>query len=90
MRTFTPRALRWHLALPDRVHQLIIEHFGVGAGSLEDSGEEFAPAPSATADELVYEDAAVVRFVSDVITQAIADAATDIHFEPQEGQLRIR
>ncbi|HTT57519.1 MAG TPA: GspE/PulE family protein [Opitutaceae bacterium] len=90
VRTFTPRALRWHLALPDRVHQLIIEHFGVGAGSLEDSGEDFAPAASAQAEELVDEDAAVVRFVSDVITQAIADAATDIHFEPQEGQLRIR
>jgi general secretion pathway protein E len=90
VRTFTPRPLGWHLALPDRVHQLIIEHFGVGAGSLEDSGEDFAPVQSAQQDELVDEDAAVVRFVSDVITQAIADAATDIHFEPQEGQLRIR
>lgn len=31
-----------------------------------------------------------MRFVSDVIAQAIEDGATDIHFEPQEGQLRIR
>jgi general secretion pathway protein E len=31
-----------------------------------------------------------VRFVTDVITQAVDDQATDIHFEPQEGQLRIR
>ena len=38
----------------------------------------------------VDEDAAVVRFVTDVITQAVEDQATDIHFEPQEGQLRIR
>ena len=91
VRTFTPRPLHWHLALPDRVHQLIIEHFGVGSGSLEDSGEEFAPVENPQgADEIVDEDAAVVRFVSDVISQAIADAATDIHFEPQEGQLRIR
>ena len=91
IRTFTPRPLRWHLALPDRVHQLIIEHYGVGSGSLEDSGEEFAPVQNPqAADEAVDEDAAVVRFVSDVISQAITDAATDIHFEPQEGQLRIR
>ena len=91
VRTFTPRPLRWHLALPDRVHQLIIEHFGVGSGSLEDSGEEFAPVQNPQgADEVVDADAAVVRFVSDVISQAITDAATDIHFEPQEGQLRIR
>jgi general secretion pathway protein E len=91
IRTFTPRPLRWHLALPDRVHQLIIEHFGVGSGSLEDSGEDFAPVQNPQgADEVVDADAAVVRFVSDVISQAITDAATDIHFEPQEGQLRIR
>ena len=91
IRTFTPRPLRWHLALPDRVHQLIIEHFGVGSGSLEDSGEDFAPVQNSQgADEVVDADAAVVRFVSDVISQAITDAATDIHFEPQEGQLRIR
>jgi type II secretory ATPase GspE/PulE/Tfp pilus assembly ATPase PilB-like protein len=91
VRTFTPRPLVWHLALPDRVHQLIIEHFGVGSGSLEDSGEEFAPVQNPQgADEVVDADAAVVRFVSDVISQAITDAATDIHFEPQEGQLRIR
>jgi type II secretory ATPase GspE/PulE/Tfp pilus assembly ATPase PilB-like protein len=91
IRTFTPRPLRWHLALPDRVHQLIIEHFGVGSGSLEDSSEDFAPVQNPQgADEVVDADAAVVRFVSDVISQAITDAATDIHFEPQEGQLRIR
>jgi len=91
MRTFTPRPFVWHLALPDRVNQLIIEHFGVGSGSLEDSGEDFAPVEAAPgAEEAVDEDAAVVRFVSDVISQAITDAATDIHFEPQEGQLRIR
>ncbi|HZL47064.1 MAG TPA: ATPase, T2SS/T4P/T4SS family, partial [Opitutaceae bacterium] len=91
VRTFTPRPIKWYLAQPDRVHQLIIEHFGVGSGSLEDSGEDFAPVENPQgADEIVDEDAAVVRFVSDVIGQAITDAATDIHFEPQEGQLRIR
>jgi type II secretory ATPase GspE/PulE/Tfp pilus assembly ATPase PilB-like protein len=91
VRTFTPRPLKWYLAQPDRVHQLIIEHFGVGSGSLEDSGEEFAPVENPQGSvEVVDADAAVVRFVSDVIGQAIADAATDIHFEPQEGQLRIR
>ena len=91
VRTFTPRPIKWHLAQPDRVHQLIIEHFGVGSGSLEDSGVEFAPVENPQgADEVVDADAAVVRFVSDVISQAITDAATDLHFEPHEGQLRIR
>jgi type II secretory ATPase GspE/PulE/Tfp pilus assembly ATPase PilB-like protein len=91
LRTFTPRPLVWHLAIPERVHQLIIENFGVGSGALEDSDEGYvAPEARQDAEAEVDEDAAVVRFVTDVITQAVDDQATDIHFEPQEGQLRIR
>ncbi len=89
--TFTSRPLRWHLAPPDRVRQLIVENYGVGSGSLDESEASAAAAPEvpATATE-ADADAAVVRFVTDVISQAIEDGATDIHFEPQEGQLRIR
>jgi general secretion pathway protein E len=91
LRTFTPRPLVWHLAVPERIHQLIIENFGVGSGSLDDSDDTYvAPEAQKEAEEVVDEDAAVVRFVTDVISQAITDQATDIHFEPQEGQLRIR
>ena len=91
IRTFASRPLVWHLAVPERVHQLIIENFGVGSGSLEDSDDGYvAPETQQRAEEVVDEEAAVVRFVSDVISQAVDDQATDIHFEPQEGQLRIR
>ena len=91
LRTFSPRPIVWHLAVPERVHQLIIENFGVGSGALEDSDDNYiAPEALKENEEVVDEDAAVVRFVSDVISQAVEDQATDIHFEPQEGQLRIR
>jgi type II secretory ATPase GspE/PulE/Tfp pilus assembly ATPase PilB-like protein len=91
IRTFTPRLVAWHLAVPERVRQLIIENFGVGSGSLEDGDDGYvAPEEQKQSEEVVDEDAAVVRFVSDVIGQAVTDQATDIHFEPQEGQLRIR
>ncbi len=91
MRTFTPRPLVWHLGVAEKIHHLIIQHFGVGSGSLEDGDDGYvAPETAQQADAVVDEDAAVVRFVTDVITQAIADEATDIHFEPQEGQLNIR
>jgi general secretion pathway protein E len=89
--TFTPRPLRWVLAPTDRISQLIVESYGVGAGSLE--GDDDLPDLAvnvAAADGEADEEAAVVRFVTDVISQAIEDGATDIHFEPQEGQLRIR
>jgi len=91
IRSFTPRPLVWHLAVPERVHQLIIENFGVGSGTLEDSDDGYvAPEAQRHDEEIVDEDAAVVRFVTDVISQAVEDQATDIHFEPQENELRIR
>lgn len=91
IRTFTPRPIVWHLAIAERVNQLIVEHFGVGAASLDDGDDDYlAPEATGADDEIVDEDAAVVRFVTEVISQAITDEATDIHFEPQDGQLRIR
>jgi general secretion pathway protein E len=91
IRTFTPRPIAWHLGVPEKIHQLILQHFGVGSGSLEDSDDTYiAPESAQQAEAEVDEDAAVVRFVSDVISQAVADEATDIHFEPQEGELQIR
>lgn len=90
VRTFTSREVRWHLAAPDKVQQLIRDNFGVGAGSLENADESELALAELGNDTDADEDAAVVRFVTEVITQAIEDEATDIHFEPQEGQLRIR
>ena len=86
---FTPRTVHWHLAPADRLRQLVVENYGVGAGSIEDSTAP-AFAPDAQNSPEADTDAAVVRFVREVIEQAIEDVATDIHFEPQEGQLRIR
>ncbi len=87
--TFTPRRIRWQLAEAAQVRQLIAAHYGVGAGSLEDDDQP-AAAPVTAADLDADADAAVVRFVTEIIAQAIGDGATDVHFEPQEGQLRIR
>ena len=88
--TFTPRPLRWVLSPAERISQLVIASYGVGAGSLEGDDDLPELAVNVATDGEADEDAAVVRFVTDVISQAIEDGATDIHFEPQEGQLRIR
>ena len=88
--TFAARRPKWYLSPPERVAQLINENYGVGSGSLddEDNGlDEYQAAPS---DVEADQDAAVVRFVTDVLTQAVAEGATDVHFEPQETNLRIR
>ncbi len=40
--------------------------------------------------EAVTEDAPIVKFVNVLITQAVADGASDIHIEPGERELRVR
>ena len=88
--TFSALRPRWHLAPADRVGLLIRENYGVGSGTLEEDGDDAAALELAPVEADADADAAVVRFVSDVLTQAVAERATDVHFEPQEGSLRIR
>ena len=41
-------------------------------------------------DDLEDQNAAIIRFVNEVIQRAIVDRATDIHFEPHKDTLQIR
>jgi general secretion pathway protein E len=88
--TFTPRRPKWFLAPPERVAQLINDNYGVGSGSLDDEGQDLPAQAEQPTDGEADQDAAVVRFVTDVLSQGVAEGATDVHFEPQEGHLRIR
>ncbi len=79
---------KWYLALAEEVNNTITQNFGVGAGSLEASEMELEEADSDDTEE--DEDAAVIRFVNEVVQKAVVDRATDIHFEPHRETLRIR
>lgn len=81
--------VHWHLAPPDKISKFITQNLGVGADSLDEQSDETDLAVEAEG-EGEDENAAVIRFVNQVVAQAIEDAATDIHFEPQEETLRIR
>jgi general secretion pathway protein E len=83
------RNVRWHLASADKISKFITQNLGVGAESLDDTTAD-ASAISDVENEEEDENAAVIRFVNQVVAQAINDGATDIHFEPQEESLRIR
>jgi len=81
------RMPEWHLSDPDQVAETITEHFGVGAGSLDES-DLVTDVAEAVDDE--DENAAVIRFVNEVVSKAVSDRATDIHFEPHRDELQIR
>jgi type II secretory ATPase GspE/PulE/Tfp pilus assembly ATPase PilB-like protein len=71
------------------IRKVINERFGVGAGNFADTEENKG---LVTKVEVVQEDedAVVIKFVNELIKQALADRATDIHFEPQKNSLQIR
>src|SRR5438876_274354 len=70
--------------------------YGVGAETFDEilktRGSMDALEDSETAIELNADDpeASVVKFVNQIIREAIAERATDIHVEPLENDLRIR
>lgn len=84
----TGKEVSWSLGPPDKVIGFLTQKLGVGFESLDDTDLEILEDRNDEQDE--DETATIVRFVNDVIRQAVEDGATDIHMEPQEEFLRIR
>ena len=79
----------WYLGLPEKVTTAITENFGIGSDSLDES-ELDADNDEDIQDDLEDQNAAIIRFVNEVVQKAIVDRATDIHFEPHKDTLQIR
>ena len=83
------RRPEWHLGPAKDIINTITQRFGVGADSLGES--DIADDDSGRLEEAEEdENAAIIRFVNEVIAKAIEDRATDIHFEPLKESLQIR
>ena len=79
----------WYLGLPEKVTGAITENFGIGSDSLDESDLD-ADSEEEAQDDLEDQNAAIIRFVNEVVQKAIVDRATDIHFEPHKDTLQIR
>lgn len=84
----TGKHVSWKLVHPELVNRFVTEFFGVGSESFEDEEEDLEETALEVDDE--DQDAAIIRFVNEIIHQAVEDKATDIHIEPQAEELRIR
>jgi type II secretion system protein E len=86
------------VATPEEIERSIKELYGVGADTVErilhreESEGEFrlneAPASSDLGDETI--DASIIKFVNELILEAVKSDTTDIHIEPYEEKLRVR
>jgi type II secretory ATPase GspE/PulE/Tfp pilus assembly ATPase PilB-like protein len=88
------KEILWVQADEKNLVKLIKDYYGVGADTLHAMMNQEEWQNTSTADQndddVDDAEASVVRFVSQVITEAHHERATDIHFEPQENSLRIR
>ncbi len=84
------REVDWSLAPPEKISDFLTQHLGVGFDTLDDATLDEIDEKQGEVEEEEDETATIVRFVNDVVSQAVQDAATDIHVEPQEEELRIR
>ncbi len=78
----------------DDIRAAIKKYYGIGADTIdsmleEEGGEQEEEELKANIEDM-SEDASIIRFVNQIMTEAVLDRATDIHFEPFEDELRIR
>lgn len=90
--------VEWSMASRRRIHEALRRLYGVGADTFEQilEGRELDFANLEATDEANVidadedEEASVVKFVNQIIREALDQHATDIHVEPLSDNLRIR
>jgi len=81
------------LATKTEIEKALKRYYGVGAETLDEMGEGDTMDLELPVDKEITEgdqEASVIKFVNQIIWEAFKNRATDIHFEPQEDELRIR
>ena len=86
------------LAPAIEIERFIKKHLGVGADTLQEMGVGTDDGLTVLSDEDnedmdlsdAAEDASIIRFVNQIMAEALESRATDVHIEPFEHQLRVR
>lgn len=81
------------LAPREEIDKALKKYYGVGAETLDEMAKDEPLELDVAADKEITEDdqeASIIKFVNQIIWEAFKTRATDIHFEPNEDELRIR
>src|SRR4051812_47868332 len=96
LKSMTGLTLKPILASSESIQREMKKRLGVGADTIDTLGEEGSfqvvdEHPEEDTDlDTAAEDASIIRFVNQVLKDAIELRASDIHLEPFEDELRIR
>lgn len=85
------------LASETDIQEAIRKYYGVGAETIEKmiSQKDVSKEPKREAEKIedlggMVEDASIIKFVNQILSEAIKQGATDIHLEPYQNELRTR
>jgi general secretion pathway protein E len=86
------------IATSGEIDRFIKKYLGVGADTLQSMGLEDEDGVKVLEDEsednldlsTAAHDASIIKFVNQVMAEALESRATDVHLEPFENQLRVR
>lgn len=96
LKPFTSMELAPVLAPGEALQREIKKHLGVGADTLnlleQEEGFQFVAedAGDETDIEKAAQDASIIRFVNQILSDAVSLRSSDVHVEPFEHELRIR
>lgn len=97
IRLVLKRRIEAVVTTPAEINRAIKELYGVGADTVEKilssddhaaGGLEISSLSADLGDDSI--DASVIKFVNEIILEAVQSEATDIHIEPFESHLRVR
>jgi general secretion pathway protein E/type IV pilus assembly protein PilB len=92
LRLLTGLSIEPVLADEEELHAFIRANYGVGGDTLDAMAADLPEAARQTKpDEAeAAQEASVVKLVNDILTEAVAERATDVHVEPYEHDLVVR
>lgn len=87
--------IRSVLSTEQEILEAIYKYYGIGAETLEKMMREEIPLEKREVEmvedlEVLAEEAPIIKFVDEILSEAVKERATDIHLEPYEDQLRVR
>ncbi|WP_203226057.1 GspE/PulE family protein [Bacillus kwashiorkori] len=77
------------IATKDDLYRTITKYYDLQE-SMEEIMGEFSPKDTIDEAKVTDEDSPVVRLVNQIIANGLAQRASDIHFDPQETEFRVR
>ncbi len=77
------------IAAKDDVFRAITKYYDLQE-SMDDALGDIMPTEFEDEDQITDEDSPIVRLVNQIIANGVAQRASDIHFDPQDKELKIR